>query len=392
MKSSVYRSSTTSASYKVELYRFSSLKRGLLSSRSRFKQKEEKNSRYMLSWFGYRAVDSETSETSMAAPSGAATVQPDFRIREVSANNGFILYLKTACCYLPHPDKISYGGEDAHFISSVGGGACGVADGVGGWQESGVNPADYSRGLMHVASMYLEGTGPFSQEQRPPGPLIDPRGALHAAHMRTRVAGSATACVMQLDQARRMLVAANLGDSGFIVVRGGKVIAKSKPLQHYFDCPLQFGCYPDYVEATDTADMADLYRVPLQPGDIVVAGSDGLWDNAFEHEIIEAVTTNADAQQAANKLAALARVHASDPEFASPYTREALSQGLDLPWWEKLFGASFKNGRFQLRQLTGGKQDDITVIVSQVHAEASDALQVEQCAPNLGGASDFNPK
>lgn len=343
----------------------------------------------MFSWFGLKAVESETSETIVAAPS--ATVPSDLRIREVSANNGSQLHLKTACCYLPHPDKVSYGGEDAHFISNVGGGACGVADGVGGWQESGVNPADYSRGLMQVACMYLEGTGPFSQEQRPPGPLIDPRGALHAAHMRTRVAGSSTACVMQLDQARRMLVAANLGDSGFIVIRGGKIIARSKPLQHYFDCPLQLGCYPDFVEATDTADMADLYRVPLQPGDIIVAGSDGLWDNAFEHEIIKSVTTNADAQQAANKLAALARVHASDPEFASPYTREALSQGLDLPWWEKLFGASFKNGRFQLRQLTGGKQDDITVIVAQVHAEASSALQVEQCAPNMGRESDYNP-
>lgn len=29
------------------------------------------------------------------------------------------------------------------------------------------------------------------------------------------------------------------GDSGFIVVRNGKVVAKSRPLQHYFDCPLQ---------------------------------------------------------------------------------------------------------------------------------------------------------
>ena len=34
-----------------------------------------------------------------------------------------------------------YGGEDAYFVSDVGGGAMGVADGVGGWQESGVNPA-----------------------------------------------------------------------------------------------------------------------------------------------------------------------------------------------------------------------------------------------------------
>ena len=35
----------------------------------------------------------------------------------------------------------SYGGEDAHCVSHVGGGAFGVADGVGGWQESGINPA-----------------------------------------------------------------------------------------------------------------------------------------------------------------------------------------------------------------------------------------------------------
>lgn len=39
----------------------------------------------------------------------------------------------------------SYGGEDAYFISEAGGGALGVADGVGGWQESGINPAGTSK-------------------------------------------------------------------------------------------------------------------------------------------------------------------------------------------------------------------------------------------------------
>ena len=146
---------------------------------------------------------------------------------------------------ISHLSQVHYGGEDAHFISNVGGGAFGVADGVGGWQESGVNPAEYSRTLMQVSAAFLEGSGAFSNETRNLAePLVDPRGALHAAHMRTKVAGSATACVMQLDQARRMLVAANLGDSGFIVIRNGKVFARSKPLQHYFDCPLQFGAYP----------------------------------------------------------------------------------------------------------------------------------------------------
>ena len=46
--------------------------------------------------------------------------------------------------------QVSYGGEDAHFISTAGGGALGVADGVGGWQESGVNPAG-----VHVVNAFL---------------------------------------------------------------------------------------------------------------------------------------------------------------------------------------------------------------------------------------------
>ena len=41
----------------------------------------------------------------------------------------------------------SYGGEDAFFISKAGGGAFGVADGVGGWQDSGINPAGLSLSL-----------------------------------------------------------------------------------------------------------------------------------------------------------------------------------------------------------------------------------------------------
>ena len=36
-------------------------------------------------------------------------------------------------------------GEDAHFVSSYGRGAFGVADGVGGWNVDGVDPSRYSR-------------------------------------------------------------------------------------------------------------------------------------------------------------------------------------------------------------------------------------------------------
>ena len=37
--------------------------------------------------------------------------------------------------------QASYGGEDAYFVSEQHGFAFGVADGVGGWANSGINPA-----------------------------------------------------------------------------------------------------------------------------------------------------------------------------------------------------------------------------------------------------------
>jgi len=47
----------------------------------------------------------------------------------------------------------SYGGEDAWFESDVGGGALGVADGVGGWADSEINPAGAA--LSHRHSVIL---------------------------------------------------------------------------------------------------------------------------------------------------------------------------------------------------------------------------------------------
>lgn len=56
--------------------------------------------------------------------------------------------------------------------------------------------------------------------------------------------------------------------------------------------------------------------------------------------------------QAAAAMAAAAAANAADPTFESPYTREALQEGIDLPIWEKLLGASWKvGGRGGLEQV-----------------------------------------
>ncbi|WVZ05557.1 hypothetical protein V8G54_018903 [Vigna mungo] len=66
---------------------------------------------------------------------------------EQKTPSGKTLKLVSGSCYLPHPDKEITGGEDAHFISSEEQ-AIGVADGVGGWADLGVNAGYYSRELM----------------------------------------------------------------------------------------------------------------------------------------------------------------------------------------------------------------------------------------------------
>ena len=52
-------------------------------------------------------------------------------------------------------------------------------------------------------------------------------------------AGSSTACLAVVDGASGRLTVANLGDSGFVVVRGGQSILRSAEQQHAFNFPFQ---------------------------------------------------------------------------------------------------------------------------------------------------------
>jgi hypothetical protein len=70
MISSANRSSRSTNSNKTINHSLSPFTRDFLSSRSRFTQKVGDKRRFMFSWFGLKAVESETSETIVAAPSG----------------------------------------------------------------------------------------------------------------------------------------------------------------------------------------------------------------------------------------------------------------------------------------------------------------------------------
>lgn len=63
------------------------------------------------------------------------------------------------------------------------------------------------------------------------------------------------------------------GDCGLMQVRQDQVIFRTQAMNHQFDMPYQLAA----TGATDHARDACLAQLPLHSGDILVAGSDGLW-------------------------------------------------------------------------------------------------------------------
>ncbi|KAL0369065.1 UNVERIFIED_CONTAM: putative protein phosphatase 2C 55 [Sesamum calycinum] len=175
------------------------------------------------------------------------------------------LKLNSGSCYLPHPDKEETGGEDAHFICTDEQ-AIGVADGVGGWADLGVDAGQYARELM---------SNSVNAIQEEPRGSVDPARVLEKAYTSTKAKGSSTACIIALtDQG---LHAINLGDSGFMVVRDGCTVFRSPVQQHDFNFTYQL----ESGNAGDLPSSGQVFTVPVAPGDVVIAGTDGLFDNCI---------------------------------------------------------------------------------------------------------------
>lgn len=242
------------------------------------------------------------------------------------------LELRSGSCYLPHPEKEETGGEDAHFIWDEQ--AIGVADGVGGWAELGVDAGQYARELM---------SNSVSAVEDEPKRSIDPARVLEKAHSSTKAKGSSTACIIALtDQG---LHAINLGDSGFMVVRDGCTVFRSPAQQHDFNFTYQL----ENGSNGDLPSSGQVFTIPVAPGDVIIAGTDGLFDNLYNNDItavvVHAMRAGLGPQVTAQKIAALARQRAQDKNRQTPFSAAAQEAGF---------------------RYYGGKLDDITVVVSYV--------------------------
>lgn len=161
--------------------------------------------------------------------------------------------------------------------------------------------------------------------------------------------GTTTACGAQLHYKKSqsgerdvpVLYVTNLGDSQVMVLRprDRKILFKTKEQWHWFDCPRQLGTNsPDTPRKNAAVDV-----VEIAAGDVVLAMSDGVIDNLWEHEIVRVVAdslvrwdSGKDALSgsmdrmpfAASELMNAAKEIALDPFAESPYMEHAIEEGL----------------------------------------------------------------
>lgn len=238
--------------------------------------------------------------------------------------------LNTQCFMIPHPAKIDKGGEDAYFVSSDGK-AFGVADGVGGWSMHGIDPAIYAKSMMKDSKIAYEEMN-----------LKLPSEMLAYAYEKAKVIqGSSTACLIVLSGST--LQTLNIGDSGFMIIRDGKIFYRFKEQLHSFNYPYQLG-----TASTNVPSDASYVPIEVKEGDIAIVGSDGLFDNLFDGEILDILLTQSNSNEnIAEILAKTAYMKSQSANLETPFRRTACDLGLvDSPF--------------------GGKLDDITVLVSRV--------------------------
>jgi len=171
--------------------------------------------------------------------------------------------------------------------------------------------------------------------------------------------GSSTACFITLNASSGILQSANLGDSGFCIVRSSTVFYSSPPQTHYFNCPRQLaklkrirgrGRLSDSI--SDFATSAQAYSTRLRDGDIIIAFTDGVTDNIYEAEIL--------------KLCTLVM---NSPE---PEAKKAEMLAKSLVYNSRVCMFNHRVSPFELearlhRKLyRGGKIDDATVVVALV--------------------------
>eukprot|EP00443_Scrippsiella_acuminata_P020913 CAMPEP_0115307448 /NCGR_PEP_ID=MMETSP0270-20121206/73146_1 /TAXON_ID=71861 /ORGANISM="Scrippsiella trochoidea, Strain CCMP3099" /LENGTH=733 /DNA_ID=CAMNT_0002725891 /DNA_START=14 /DNA_END=2215 /DNA_ORIENTATION=+ len=257
--------------------------------------------------------------------------------------------------------------EDAYFLADR---ALGVADGVGSmaqFAKYGADAAAYAMELMELAGDALTGNELCDQPVD-----IRAEAALIFAERNVQSYGASTVTALVLDA--DMVGAANLGDSGFMLLRKGEqgmsIVARSEEKQHHWNCPYQLCRLPPALQRRiqgntrfDSAADCDRYTVQVQPGDLLLVFTDGLSDNIHEHELLQIVDRAL--PPLFGELAGLVDLATPPAVLAESLARAAQERSLD----EKAMVPFAKASKAKGMDCPGGKPDDITVVAAWIMPE-----------------------
>ena len=251
-------------------------------------------------------------------------------------------------------------GEDAAFFNQK---AIIIADGVGSWAGMGVDPSHYSYEIVKYIDENMQFYNPEKETLR------EELAGSYTHITNLAVPGSSTLIYVKLDDSNNLKVL-NLGDGQAAVVRKGKIVYKSTPQQYSFNFPYQLSAgTPFDDEEVSTPNDAELTSFRLKRHDLVITGSDGVWDNIDEEELAimtkvfmkEAIKgpsriplgqiTDKDCVDITSDILRYIRVRALDKKFCSPFCKRA--------------NLAFKSKEIMF-SWEGGKLDDTTLAITRV--------------------------
>ncbi|KAK6805423.1 hypothetical protein RDI58_003208 [Solanum bulbocastanum] len=242
------------------------------------------------------------------------------------------LILSSGATLLQYPSKAFAGGHEAYFIAC--GKWLGVADAVGTWSLEGSDPGVYAQELMQNSESIVSKCNKDS--------INDPKQVLNLSISKTDSPGSSTVLIAHFDG--KALHVANIGDSGFIIVRNGSVYRKSSPMLHEFNLPIQI------EKGDDPSQLLEEYKIELDEGDVIVTATDALFDNLYDQEIVSIVSRSLKADQSPQEIAEI---------LATRVQQVGSSASGRSPFADAAQAAGYVG-------YTGGKRDDVAVIVSVV--------------------------
>jgi len=246
-------------------------------------------------------------------------------------------------------------GEDAMMLSTN---LLAIADGVGGWRSHGVDPSIFANELM--SRVMSRATTPRSYPAKPKQLLQEAHDDV--VNSKAVTSGSSTAVLAGLmadAQGSPILVTANIGDSGILVVRDGAPTWRAGELQHRFNAPFQLAAskQPGRLDDSPSDALAQVFQ--LREGDLVVLGSDGLFDNLFDDDIAKAVSGLAPVPGTSGK-------YEGKPLTLREGAEAVLKHAVAVSTDESAVVPFMLHARDAGKKYRGGKVDDITVIVGRV--------------------------